>query len=236
MEAAEVSSALDGLRRQADSIRQYQGLLRVRGRGPDGGFDARLAVLFERPEWLRVELLGAFGATRWSAVASGEEITVYFPGKRHYLREPDVADVVSRLLGVRLRPEDMMAALSGAGVPLDPSASARGYRRGEARFVEIAAPSRATVELGGDGQVTSARCESYGVSYSSSWRSRGRAFPGELTIESEGVRARIEASEVDVNVALDPGTFVLEVPADALRLRPAEVGSESVFVVAREPR
>jgi len=73
MEAAEVSSLLDELGRQAESVRRYQGLVGVRGRGPDGGFDARLAVFFERPDRLRVELLGAFGGTRWSAVASREE-------------------------------------------------------------------------------------------------------------------------------------------------------------------
>ncbi|MGH9389083.1 MAG: hypothetical protein ACRD1Z_05655, partial [Vicinamibacteria bacterium] len=75
MEAAEVSSLLDELKRQSESVRRYQGLVRVRGRGPDGGFDARLAVFFERPDRLRVELLGPFGGTRWSAVASREEIT-----------------------------------------------------------------------------------------------------------------------------------------------------------------
>jgi hypothetical protein len=39
-----------------------------------------------------------------------------------------------------------------------------------------------------------------------------------------------------VNVQLDPETFLLEIPADAERLRPAEIDGESVFVVGREPR
>ena len=60
-------------------------------------------------------------------------------------------------------------------------------------------------------------------------------FPDELTIENERVRARLETKEVDVNVELDPETFLLEIPADAVRLRPAEIDSESVFVVGREP-
>jgi outer membrane lipoprotein-sorting protein len=236
MEAAEVSSLLDELRRQAESVRRYQGLVGVRGRGPEGGFDARLAVFFERPDKLRVELLGAFGGTRWSAVASGEEITAYFPGRRHYLREPDVADVVARLLGLRLGSEDMMAALSGVGVPVDPSSPVAGYRRGVVRFLEIATPSKRILELDGAGQVVSAQSESYRVSYPGSWKSRGRTFPGELTIENESLRARLETKEVDVNVQLDPETFLLEVPADAERLRPAEIDGEAVFVVGREPR
>ena len=236
MDAAEVSSLLDELKRQAESVRRYQGLVRVRGRGADGGFDARLAVFFERqPERLRVELLGAFGGTRWSAVASREEIIAYFPGPGHYLRESDVADVVARLLGLRLRSEDMMAALSGVGVSLYSSSPARGYRRGATRFLEMETPSKRTLELNEDGQVGSAQSESYRVSYPGSWKSRGRPFPDELTIDNESVRARLETSDVDVNVELDPETFLLEIPADAVRLRPAEIDSESVFVVGREP-
>jgi hypothetical protein len=208
-------------------------LVGVRGRGPDGGFDARLAVFFERPDRLRVELLGAFGGTRWSAVASREEITAYFPSRRHYLREPDVADVVGRLLGLRLRPEDMMAALSGVGVSIDSKTPVLGYRRGVRRFLEI---EKRTLELDGDGQVVSAQAESFRVSYPGSWKSRGRQFPDELTIENESLRARLETKEVDVNVPLDPETFLLEIPADAARLRPADIDGESVFVVGREPR
>jgi len=235
MDAAEVSSLLEELERQAESVRRYQGLVRVRGRGPDGGFDARLAVFFERPDRLRVELLGAFGGTRWSAVASREEITAYFPGPRHYLRESDVADVVARLLGLRLRSEDMMAALSGVGVSLDTSTPALGYRRGATRLLEFETPPKRILELNADGQVVSAQSESYRVSYPGSWKRRGRPFPDELTIENESVRARLETNEVDVNVELDPETFVLDIPADAVRLRPAEVEGEAVFVIGREP-
>ncbi len=235
LETAEVSSLLETLQRQADSVRRYQGLARVRGRGPEGAFDVRLAVFFERPDRLRVELLSALGGTHWSAVASREEITAYFPSRRHYLRETDVSDVVFRLLGVPLRAEDMMAVLSGVGVPLDVSSSVKGYRRGALRFLEIDGSPGRLLEVNGDDQVVAARCEGYRVSYSSSWKARGRSFPDEVTIENGSLRARLETKDVDVNVALDPETFLLEIPADAVRLRPAEVGSESVFVVGREP-
>jgi hypothetical protein len=235
METAEVASILEDLHLQAESVRRYQGLVRVRGRGPEGSFDARLAVLFERPDRLRVELLGAFGGTRWSAVASPEEITAYFPGRRHYLRESDVAEVVARLLGIRLRSEDMMAALSGVGVPLYSSSPALGYRNGTARFIEIDAPSRRTLEVNDEGQVVSAQSQSYRVFYPRSWKSRRRLFPDELTIENESVRASLIAQDVDVNVALSPEAFVLEIPADAVRLRPAEIEGEAVFVIGKEP-
>lgn len=235
LEPSEVSSLLSELRRQAESVRRYQGLVRVRGRGPEGGFDARLAVVFERPHRLRVELLGPFGGTRWSAVATDEEISAYFPGRRHYLKEPDVPDVVARLLGIRLGSDDMMAALSGVGAPLDSSSSPVGYRRGRVRVLELESPSKRILEVNDEGQVVSAHSERYRVSYPGSWKSRGRPFPDEVEIENESVRARLTAQDVDVNVELDPGAFVLDIPADAVRLRPAEVGGEAVFVIGREP-
>ena len=146
-----------------------------------------------------------------------------------------MADVIARLLGLRLRPEDMMAALSGVGLSLDSSSPVLGYRRGALRFLEIETPSKRILELNDDGQVVSAHSESYRVSYPGSWKSRGRPFPGELTIENESVRARLETNEVDVNVDLDPETFLLEIPADAERLRPAEIDGQSVFVIGRDP-
>lgn len=126
-----------------------------------------------------------------------------------------------------------MAALSGSGLSLGPSSAAEGWVRGSLRVLEIASPA-GSLDLNAEGQVVAARCESYRVSYPGSWKSRGRLFPDELALESESVRARLETSEVDVNVDLEPGTFALPIPADAARLRPAEVGAESVFVVGRE--
>ncbi|MGH9333126.1 MAG: lipoprotein insertase outer membrane protein LolB, partial [Vicinamibacteria bacterium] len=213
----------------------YQGLVRVRGRGPEGGFDARLAVIFERPRRLRVELLGPFGGTRWSAVADEEGITAYFPGRRHYLRESEVEEVVSRLLGIRLSSEEMMAALAGVGVPSGAAADAKGHRRGPKVFLDLDPASGRTVELDSDGQVIAARARDYRVSYPTSWKSRSRSIPDELVIQNESVRATLTSRDVDVNVGLDPEAFLLEIPEDAERLRPAEIEGEAVFVIGKEP-
>jgi hypothetical protein len=258
LDEAEIRALLEDLERQEASVQRYRGLVRVRGRGPEGSFDVRLAVFFQRPGALspsgglvpqrealgvgpqrtegrlRVELLGAFGGTHWSAVANEDEITAYFPSKKHYLREPAVEEVVERLLGIRLGTRQMMAALSGSGFPAGTHETVRGYRRGSIRVLELGGPER-TLEIGEDGQVLSARAEIYRISYPTSWKSRGRLFPDELRIESQSVRARLETSDVDVNVALEPDTFVLDVPADARRLRLAEIDGQSVFVLGREP-
>ena len=78
-----VRASLEALADEAAAIRRYQGFVRIRGRGSDGGFSGRLVVVFERPDHLRVDLLGAFGSTRWSAIATPAGITVVFPGNRN---------------------------------------------------------------------------------------------------------------------------------------------------------
>jgi hypothetical protein len=146
-----------------------------------------------------------------------------------------VGEILERLLGIRLGTREMMAALSGAGFPPGASERFRGYRRGNVRVLELGEPHERILEIGEDGQVLSGRTGSYRISYPTSWKSRGRPFPDELRIENDSVRARLETSDVDVNVSLEPDTFVLDVPPDAVRLRPAEIEGESVFVIAREP-
>ncbi|MFQ5789349.1 MAG: hypothetical protein ACE5JI_02625 [Acidobacteriota bacterium] len=107
------------LQREARSVVRYQAVLRMRGRGPEGRFQATQVLVFERPDRVRLELLGAFGSTRWVAVASGGEITVVFPGRREFLREARVEEVVRVLLGIPLSAEEVMAVLAGTGLPLE---------------------------------------------------------------------------------------------------------------------
>ena len=234
LSATEADELLFALELQAEGIRRYSGLVRVRGRGPEGSFDARLVVLFERPDSLRVELLGAFGGTRWSAVTADSGITAYFPGDRHYVREADVADVVSRLLGLPLDHRDIMALLSGVGLETTPGAAVTGTRRGAATTLELANGDRLVLDA--SGEVRRAETRRYRASYDTPWKERGRQFPSELSIENETLRVTIRAEDVDVNVALDPEAFVLEIPPGARRLRPAEIEGEAVFVRTAEPR
>jgi hypothetical protein len=230
--ASEVEAILDGLGEVERSVSRYQGLVRVRGRGPDGGFDAKLVVIFRRPSELRVELVGAFGSTRWVAVAGASGITAYFPGRREYLKEEDTPEVVGRLLGLRLAPEEVMAVLSGVGLPLASLPGAVGERRGAGSFLDLAGNH---LEVAGDGQVDRARRSGYRVSYPTRWKSRGRQVPDQIELSNDTIRATLTAEDVDVNAPLDPEAFLLEVPTGAVRLRPAEIEGEAVFVVEKKP-
>jgi hypothetical protein len=233
VETAAVRVSLEALADEAASIRRYQGFVRLRGKGPDGGFSGKLVVVFERPHHLRVDLLGAFGAARWSVVATDEGIRVVFPGPRQYVEEKDTADVVGRLLGVRLDVNEMMALLSGSGIPLE-GEPVSAFRQGPVTVVSLNGGER--LELSEEGQITSVQTSRYRVGYPSSWKRRRRHVPDTIRLETDVLTVTLTPEDVDVNVRVDPEAFVVEIPEGAERLRPSDISGEAVFVVAEETR
>jgi hypothetical protein len=232
MEASAVESVVATLRAEQDSVRRYQGFVRIRGRTSEGSFDARLVVIFERPEKLRVELLGAFGRTRWTAVTGAEDILVVFSRGDEFVRESDVRGVVGRLLGIPLEPREVMAILTGGGVDFGMEHNATGVVRGG--LSELSFVSGAEVEVGAGGQVVRVQTRAYEVSYPTPWRRQRRQIPDRISIKGDRLIATLIAEEIDVNVELDPEAFLLAEPENGTRLRPAEIDGEAVFVLERE--
>lgn len=235
VETETLRAQLEALAAEADSVRRYQGFVRIRGSGPDGGFSGRLVVVFERPDHLRVDLLGAFGSTRWSAIADADGITVVFPGPRQYLEEADTADIVGRLLGIRLDAHQVMALLAGEGVPLDSleREPREAHRQGTTTVASMTTGER--LALADDGQITSVQAARYRVVYPTEWKKRRRHVPDSIGLETDTIRATLTPEDVDVNVRLDSEAFTIEIPDGAERLRPSDVAGEAVFVVAKEP-
>ena len=224
---------LDDLESSQQSIVRYQAVLKVRGEGPEGRFSATELVVFERPGRVRVELLATFGASRWIAVTDGGEITVLFPRSREYLQESAVEDVVSALLGIRLRPEEVMAILAGSGLPLGEANPARAERVGErVRVVLSGEPpdgpdERVDIERG---QVREAVGSRYRVVYPTDWKQMGRTAPERIELASDQIEISLTVEDLDINVRLDPEAFTISIPEGAARLGVAEIGGEAVFV------
>jgi hypothetical protein len=233
-DTAETQAVIDELGFVASSVRRYQGFVRIRGRGPEGGFSGRLVVVFERPDRLRVELLGAFGSTRWSAVAGSNGITVVFPGPKQYVEDPNTADVVGRLLGIRLTAHEVMALLAGVGVPLSDESVANASHQGPVTLVDL--ESRKRLELDENGQIALVQASSYRVSYPTPWKRQRRQVPDTIRLETDTLSVTLTPEDVDVNVALASEAFEIEIPDGAQRLRPSDVVGEAVFVVTQDPK
>ena len=240
----EADRLLRDLESSQQSIVRYQAVLKVRGEGPEGRFSATELVVFERPDRVRVELLATFGSSRWIAVTDGGEITVLFPRSREYLQELAVEDVVSALLGIRLRPEEVMAILAGSGLPLGRANPARAEWVGERVRVVLSAESPAVRPPKEDGpgppvservdikrgQVREAVGSRYRVVYPTDWKEMGRTAPDQIEIANDQIEVSLTVQDLDINVRLDPKAFAISIPEGAARLGVAEIGGEAVFV------
>jgi hypothetical protein len=222
----EAEPILHRLHDEEETIKRYQAVLKIRGKGPEGRFSATQILIFERPDRVRVELLGAFGSTRWIAVISGGEVLVFFPSRREYLRESRIEQVVEALLGVALGPEEVISALAGVGLPLGGSCAVRAVREDGATRIEL---GEGAIELD-EAQIRWAEGDDYRVVYPTRWKSRGRPVPDRVDIQSSELQASIKVEDLGVNVPFHSKAFILDVPGDAQRLELQEIGGEAVFV------
>jgi hypothetical protein len=222
----EAERLLLDLQRQEAGVARYQAVLKIRGQGPEGRFTATEVLIFERPDRVRVELLGAFGSTRWMAVASGGQILVWFPSRREFLRDSRVEEVVGALLGVPLSPEEVMAVLAGVGLPRQVVRPSGAVRENGASRIDVDGAQIELVEM----QVRWARGDAYRVSYPTDWKARGKQVPDRVEIQASELQATIDVEDLNVNVPLHPKAFVLELPKDARRLELHQIGGEAVFV------
>jgi outer membrane lipoprotein-sorting protein len=203
----------------------------VRGSGPEGRFSATLLVAFERPDKLRVELLAPFGGSRWLAVVRGEEVTVLFPSRREFLRQAAVSEVLAALVGVRWEAGEVMAVLSGSGVPLGGAPPTCAFQEGETLRLEFGLDDGATQSLRLRGaQVIEASTPEYRVRYPTAWTSRRRSAPDRIEVGDEKLAASLVVSDLDINVSMDPELFRLEIPPGTSRVEVREIEGEAFFV------
>jgi hypothetical protein len=179
-----------------------------------------------------VELLGAFGSTRWIAVTSDGEILVWFPSRGEFLRDKRIDEVVGALLGIALSPEEVMAAFAGVGLPFEAFEAFEGVTSVKAVRVDDATRIQmdgVAVELDAM-QVRWAKGDGYRVIYPTRWKAAGRQVPDRIDIQANELQASINIEDLDVNVLLHPKAFAIELPEDARQLEFHEIEGEAVFV------
>ena len=232
---SELSLNVNRIEQELSFIRRYQALVNVRGRGPGGRFRAKLVLIFERPDRLRVELFaGLLGSTQWTAVADEGGITVYFPKRREFLRETAVRDVVRELIGVALVPRDFMALVSGVGVDVSGVKPATGFRLGDRVEIEFSNGARLFIDRAG--QIREAECVNYQVSYPTAWKRQGGRVPDQLRLTSDTISTTLTVMGMDINTLLDDEAFLLDIPDDAERLQLTQIGGGALFSLTNSAR
>jgi len=221
----EAAQLVESVREQTESVKRYQSIVRLRGKGAEGRFRATLVVAFEKPDRLHVELLaGPFESSQWTAVAKEGEITVVFPSRREWVRESHVAAAVDTLLGVELEVEDVQALLSGTGLRRSLLQASHAEREGPLSRVALL-EGELTLQAS---QVLEAKTPKYRIRYPSRWKSEGRAVPDRIEIWTKELEASLLVEDADVNVAIDASVFEPVIPEGSRQVELSRVGDESV--------
>lgn len=110
--AARFRPAAPGVAARARQTSSYSARVRVSLRGDELRGRSWTLLAFRRPDALRIEIPGPTGA-RVIAVAKDGQLTAVFPGDRAVYSGAASRESLERLLGVGLRPEEVIDLLLG---------------------------------------------------------------------------------------------------------------------------
>lgn len=226
--AADLHEALEARRTAVTSLRA---LARVRISDPGGTVSSRDAIVVERPDRLRVDVLSALGPAALAFTVDGGRLQVYAAGEKTLYTGAASPANLSRYAGVGLAPEQIVDLLLGtppaaggtdpgeAVVAADPETGWTGLRQpmeGGARVVWFdwfngARVPVAIEDRADDGTVL--------------WRARfdghvaaaGPPLPTRITLEAPALGRVVDIAlrDLDVNAAVEDGVFALLVPPGA---------------------
>lgn len=195
-------------------VRSLSAELGLSGRVGSTKLRGRALVGVARPSSIRLEALAPFGPPVFILAAQGGAATLLLPRDDRVLRDEPPDAIVEALAGVRIDPGSLGSALAGCGLDRPSAASARSF--GD-RWLAIDAGEGRTLFLergGGGWRVRGARTGAFTITYDE----LGVVQPIRLTIRSDGpVRAevRLRLSQVEINPALGPEAFTVDIPESA---------------------
>lgn len=224
------------------TTRQWDGLIRLRGRSGGIRINDRVAAGLAAPGSVRLELRGPFGQVGFILVASPDEATLWLTREGRVLRDVSAADMLEALIGLPFGPDDLRAVLTGCLVP-NPQPTA-GRSIGEWVVVDLVGGAVAYLQpVDGEYHLTVGVRDGITIEYDRFRRRTPRLVRLRSLSADANDRARpfidLEAAFTSVNLNLEfpDGAFSAAglVPADAVsmtledlrRMRPMEASPES---------
>jgi hypothetical protein len=218
------AARLAGLAARSAALEGLRGLARLSVDGPGGSLRSRQVVVAERPDRLRVEVLGFLSQTLAVLVTDGREYSLFDVRDHTFERAALRPGLLEQIAGVDLAPDEAIRVLLGvpdlAGlVPVGAALLPDGGVR-----IVLADPGgspRRAVETDADGELQRYASWGPGGRYDARYGDRQPvgdtpfAHRIEIDFPESEVRAQIELSRVDLNPVLGPATFELDTPATA---------------------
>lgn len=210
-------AAIDAFTSATRACRGFKTLtaeLALSGRAGGAKIGGRVHAGLESGGALRLEGLAPFGAPVFILAGRNERATLWLPRERRVLKDTAVAEILERLTGLALGADDLRLMVSGCladnAAPADGRQWPGGWQAvtlGPDRVAYLRARQRQTVIVAAD----------YGpwrLDYSEHMGGYPRLVRvRRLADASTDVTARV--GQLEVNTALDPRAFTVDVPPDA---------------------
>jgi len=205
-----VDQALAGCR----GVRTLQAELSISGRAGGEKLGGRVIAGFERPRSMRLEGVAPFGPPAFILVARDGLATLLMPRDGRLLQDAAPAAVIEALAGVPVTAAGLRAVLSGCLADDPVPANARAFPGGWA-VVELDDETTAYLRQDGDAwRVVAGMIGRLSVEYGRGAgaipvSTRLRVVDEQGTVVSD---LRVTVSQVETNVAIDPGAFSITRP------------------------
>jgi hypothetical protein len=221
----EISSACAG-------VRTITAELGLSGRAGDERLRGRVHAGFARPSAMRLEAVAA-GQVGFILAAPNENAVLYLPREDRVLRKERPEAILAALTGVDLAPSDLQAILTGCVLANGRATSGRRYPNGWVSL-ELSGPADSTSggsatlyaqPVDGRWQVRAARRAGWRIDYPA-WQG---TFPTTVRLLSDNQKIAVDVtatiSQLETNLDLEPSTFTVNVPPDALPITLDELRS-----------
>ena len=196
--------------------------LAVSGRVGRQKLRGRILAGFARPSSLRLEGVAPFGPPAFILAASPEGATLLLPRDPAVLTGEPPEAILAALVGIELKPAQLQSIVAGCGLAASPPTGGRRFASGWVRVDLSDGVSAFLKTAGGRWQIQAATAPPLRVEYGErqGWRPAGIRL---LLADDKGegqARAdlRLQVSQVQVNVDLDPAAFGVRVPAAAVKI------------------
>lgn len=215
----EAASAYADASRACGGARTVTAELALSGKAGRTKLRGRVLAGLERPDAFRLEGVAPFGAPAFIFVTKAGRATLLLPRDNRVLRNASPADIVEALMGIRLDPPALAAALNGCGVPI---ADVKGGRRfgDDQAAVDLASGATVYLRRRAGRWTTAAAVAPSPHGYTVEYPELAGERPARVRVRTANAAPvpadlSVTLSQVDINTSLDPAAFDLDVPPDA---------------------
>jgi outer membrane lipoprotein-sorting protein len=200
------------------AVRTLSAELALSGRAGGQKLRGRILGGFAEPGQVRLEAPAPFGRSVFTLVVRDGAATLVLNREHRVLRDAPPVELVEALTGVALGPDELRSALAGCGLGVDQVASGQTYP-GEWATVEGARSRTWLRRVGGAWRLVASSRDALEVRYDEFASGRPSAVRVRTTpAQGAGTDLTLRLTQVDVNVALQPDVFQVDVPPDATPL------------------